>query len=404
MDVEETPTGYVVKLAVPEGEVAFAFEEMEQFRTHQLETRLTTWQRIPGQSIEPFSARLNILSLSNREAYRRNLDDAFGKGGWTTLLNRACSVIESYWKKRSRSVDFTEIPESESVAFFCHPLLVRGANIIFGQGDSGKTWLALALARSHVIGEPVIGMDWGTRGNALYIDYEADAQTLSERCQLLGGRPSGLRYWPGSGVPLSEQVPGLKREISRHEISFVVVDSAGLACGGEPEKAEMAIRYFNAVQSLGVPSLTIAHLRKGGEDDTQPFGSNFWHTSARQIWKVKGSQDEGEVERRMGLFHMKWNNVPRRERPIGIRIRMDSGRVVMERGEVEDDVRPGGDSVGQRIRRLLAGGKMSVNDLADALDKRPSHIRTELGRLRGVVQLGKTDDGSYEWGLLSNEE
>jgi len=397
-EIMETDNGLLVSLEIEGGYVRLAFENIEQFKSHQIESDVTTWQEVPGLTSEPFSARLNVLSLNNREMYRRNLDDAFGKGGWTTILNRACGLVRHSWQNRERSVDYQSYKGPTRSAYALPPYLVYGSNIFFGQGNSGKTWLGLLCARSHVTGEAMLGAEWSGTGNALYVDYEADGETLAERCYMLGGWPEGLRYWPAGGVPLTDQLPALRAEIAKRKITFVVVDSAGLACGGEPEKAEVAIRYFNAIQSLKVPTLTIAHQRKNGETDEQPFGSNFWHTSARQIWKVRGDEQEEAEQREIGLFHTKWNNVPRRERPIGVRMEMRNGGVSFWRTTIADTF-DGSMSLPVRIRKLLIRqGEMTVKEIAADTGAAPATVRMALNqRVKGGVSLSRNEKGEQLW-------
>src|ERR671912_50873 len=58
------------------------------------------------------------------------------------------------------------------------------------------------------------------------------------------------------------------------------------------EDAEVALRYFRALRSLRVGTLTLAHVSSGEHGSDKPFGSVFWHNSARQTWYLE------RVERR----------------------------------------------------------------------------------------------------------
>lgn len=327
-EIQETETGYLISVPVTDGTVRLAFEQVEQPKSHTLEADLTVWQESANLPPDPFSARLNIMSLSNRETYRRQLDDAFGKGGWTTILNRACGMVRHAWETRDPSCVLQDAPESMALPVLLPPFAVAGPSILFGDGGSGKTYFALAIAICVATGAPFMGEDSRVM-RTLYVDYEADAATLKGRAgelatgMGLNGDRIPLDYWPAQGVSVMDLVPSLRRKVQRDNIGLLIVDSAGLAAGGEPERAETAIRYFNALAALRVPSVTIAHQTKAG-DDKYPFGSIFWHNSARCTWNVKLLQEETGNVSRLGLFNRKSNN-SRLAPPIGALMRWDDG-------------------------------------------------------------------------------
>ena len=65
----------------------------------------------------------------------------------------------------------------------------------------------------------------------------------------------------------------------------LVVDSIVPATGGDPSDPTIPSRYFGALQRMGVPSLSLAHVTKV-HDPTYPFGSAFWHNLARVTWSL----------------------------------------------------------------------------------------------------------------------
>jgi hypothetical protein len=376
-ELQETETGYLLSLPTTDGMIRAAFEHVEQARSHEINADVTLWQEIPGVTIEPFSARLNILSLSSRESYRRHLDDAYGKGGWTTILNRACGMVRAAWQNRPQSIAIDDAPERTYDTYRVEPFLVsHGPTVWFGDGGAGKTTVALSVSRQL--------------GRVLYIDYEWDPAEVKDRLQMMGGG-NGLRYMSGGGVPLADQLPGLRREIAAHGIEYLIVDSAGLACGGEPEKAEMAIRYFNALKALGIPSLTIAHVTKSGEDQ-RPFGSAFWHFAPRLTWNVKGN-DETEDELRIGFFCRK-SNVAKRPKPFGIRVGFFDQKIDIEIRELWPEFSeylP----LRQRVRQhLLSRGKSEVKNIAQELDAKHDSVYRVLRKMPDAMVSGK------EWMII----
>ena len=103
--------------------------------------------------------------------------------------------------------------------------------------------------------------------------------------RLCGDEMPAIVYIPCSR-PLADDVDRIRREVMRHGIGYLVVNSVGLACDGPPEAAEVAIRFFGALRELGLGSLLVAHVNRSG-DTERPFGSAFWHNGMRLTWYAK---------------------------------------------------------------------------------------------------------------------
>jgi hypothetical protein len=66
--------------------------------------------------------------------------------------------------------------------------------------------------------------------------------------------------------------------------SYSVATSNGDTMGGETAARE----YFNGLATIGLPSLTIAHVTgNAGRFPDKPFGSVFVHNLARETWAVE---------------------------------------------------------------------------------------------------------------------
>jgi AAA domain len=400
--VEQTTTGYLVTIPAAGGLVRFRFDGLEH-RRRSTDADVTVWQEIPGVTREPFTARLDTVSLSNRESFRRQLDEMFGKGmAWTSLLNRGCQMARQALLDTDPSVNLlaAELPAPRSSLL--PPLIMAGPNMLFGQGGAAKTTIAQAIGSAVAAGAEILGLK-SLQAAVLFLDYEDALENMQPRARMLvrgADLPTELpfHYWPARGIPLPEMVPALLRKISEANIGLLIVDSAALAAGGEPERAETAIRYFNALAQLGIPSLIIAHVTKGDEDQW-PFGSIFWHNSARNTWNVKLLQEQEEDVVHVGLFHRK-SNTTRRQAPIGLRIEFGLTAIRIDREELQPE-RAGEVSLAKRIERALASGAGSVNDLAKEFSTKQETVRRTLNRNKGRFRNldTKAADGSDLWGL-----
>jgi hypothetical protein len=177
-------------------------------------------------------------------------------------------------------------------------LVPDGPTILFGQGGSGKG----AVAASWIV-------DLVRDGRyVLVLDYEGNGQEWSRRIHSLDpfAHASGLiRYWTPNG-PLHQVADSIRGWIEDESTEYLVVDSAGMAAGTDPLKPEAAINYAAALVTIGLPSLTLAHVTKAaGEAGRYPFGSVMWHNAARMTWNLR-QDDSGNTI----LRHRKASNYP----------------------------------------------------------------------------------------------
>ena len=400
-EIDETETGYLVSIPSSEGWVRFNFESVEQHRSHSIDADLTVWQDIPGVNTSPFTGRLNILSLSQRANYRRQLDDAFGAGGWTPMLNRACQLVKHAWTEKDWSVDLSKVRADTETRYAIRPLIPEGLpSMLIGAGDIGKTYVAQRLAKGAIDDQPLLD-DAGPGGSVLMVDYESTGRDTKKRLLKLGlDSFERFIYWPGRGRPLPEMVPALARVCAERDVRLLVVDSAALACGGDPKDEQVATRYFNALATLGVSSLTISHLTKDEKDDRHPFGSIYWFNSARMVWNLKGGDPESNP-RHLGLFCRK-SNEDARPRPIGIRMTFGDGTVEIEQEPLVSEFTEYL-SLPKRLRARLITGAKSVKELAELEGAKPGSLKKALSRMAEVTSLGLSDDGSGLWGLRADE-
>lgn len=339
--------GVRVRVPTAMGVVALTFTEMEK-TARALDAEVEVRLEGPGQRGDAYSQRLNLLSASQRTEMRRDLDALYGKEiGWTAVLNTALTLARSAYVNQERAVAVREIVDTEEAPEVVATLLPAGVpTVVFGHGSAGKTYLVLRLCVGVALGQPVCGLAV-QRGAVLYIDYEDTDTNWKRRVRRitegLGYEELpdlALHYWPARGIPLPDQIDAIRQTVERLGITLVVVDAAADACGGEPEKAEVALRYFNALDKLGpgITTLTIAHVAGANTDDSErPFGSVYWHNRARRTWFVRRVQEEESDVIDVGLYCKKVND-GRKPRPLGLRLAFEgrSGPVRIEQASLTD--------------------------------------------------------------------
>ena len=198
--------------------------------------------------------------------------------------------------------------------------------------------------------------------------------------------------------------------IEQERVEYVVCDSVGFAANGAPESAEAATTYFQAVRQFGpgVGSLHLAHVTKPtaeAPDPMKPFGSVFWHNSARSTWFIKRTIDtsDGSDTFSLAVIHRK-ANLGKLRPPVGLEITFTHDRANMRRidvAEVEEFAK--GLPVKLRVRQALKRGALTVAELVEETGEKRDTIEKALtrgkGRLFACITTG-TPDGVHRWGLL----
>jgi len=274
-------------------------------------------------------------------------------------------------------------------------------SILFGDGGSLKSYLALYVA----------GTIAHQGAAVLYCDWELAGEDHHERLRSLFGAALPRVHYLRCDRPLVEESDRVRREAGRLGVEYLICDSVGFATPGPPESAEMAVGYFRAIRQIGIGgSLHLAHSTKATTDDPhrkptfrglKPFGSAFWHNSARSTWYVQRSADEAKHV--IGLFHQKANTGPMLP-AVGLSVRFGPDATVLTREELADyhDL-----SVGlplrQRITAALKDGPKTVASIAEEIGAKLDTVEKTLKRsTRAFTSVIKSSDGIHRWALLDD--
>ena len=274
---------------------------------HELIAELSVWCELPGArtvdgtlSIADFNlssarARQDRAKLLATRASTRDLD-------WNSLIEEFCQRVLQADRVGQPAGDLRAIerpdPKEDTIEVSGLALPKRHPTILFGDGGTGKSYLALYIAgRMAEKGIPVALFDWELAGD----DHRDRLERLFPE-----GMPQIM--YARCERPLVFEADRLRRIVRENGIEFSVFDSIAFACDGPPESAETAGRYFRAVRQIGGGSFHVAHISKAEGADKKPFGSTFWHNGARSTWFVQlaeGSADSDVLQ--IGLFNRKAN-------------------------------------------------------------------------------------------------
>jgi len=261
------------------------------------------------------------------------------------------------------------------------PILQRHPMILFGDGGSAKSYLALHIA-STLAGRGI---------KVLFADWEFSPEDHRERLERLNGpsMPRDTLHYVRCAGPLVAEMARLQKHIVTHQIQYIVCDSIAFAVPGRPEDAENASAYFRAVRYLGIGSLHLAHTTKSHEHgEDKPFGSVFWSNGARSVWLVKRNGDQGDGSNvvEVALSHKK-SNTGRRLSTFGLRLSFSPDRTRVDRFDVADSVDLAGSlPLWQRVKSLVSTRPMTVDEIGRELSAKPDSVRKVVQRMDMFVR------------------
>lgn len=403
-----------VLLPIPTGTVTFAFTELTAGK-RAIDSTLLIQVNAPGKRRTQFASRLNLESSSGREGLRRELEGVHGKTdmNWTALISDACSLAAEAWRGIDTSAELRDVALPEvrqwAVDNFAPENVVT---IIFGMGGSGKSYLVADIALCCLYGMPWMGLRTTPVGGVLVIDYEDREDEWRRRVQQIAdghGWPfpeSGYRYLPGNAIPVADQIPRLRKLIADWDIGLIVVDSAASAVGDDLVVPTSASRMINALLTLNVTPLVLAHNTKA-EDSSYPYGSIFFHNLARTTHYVEAIQEEGSNIVEVVIWNRKANRG--KQKPISLRmtfpINDDNGPVNIDMTTqiplpLQSDTRNNREQI---MRLLIASShSLSAREISDATGIVVENVRNTLSRNtdwfvnteRGMWDLKRRDEAA----------
>ena len=182
------------------------------------------------------------------------------------------------------------------------------------------------------------------------------------------------------------------------------MDSAGPACGGEPESAEATNRFFSALRELRVATLTLAHVSK--DRPKHAFGSVYWQNHPRRVYRLSSDQRPGDSSFVLGLTNTK-SNWGQRLAPIGLRVAFEGDAVTFDRADIRDVPELEQErSLRVRMKDLLARNEgMPVQEIAHELDENDNQVRARLndGKGKDFTNINPGEKVAL-WGLVSHRE
>lgn len=353
----------------------------------------------PGYQPHLTQGQLNLVAMNTRSSFSKRLKELYPEANWDEILETVCVLGLRHLRQGEPVLRLTVDADIPAPIHRLSPLVYDGLpTVLFGPGGTGKSYLALFCAMLVEHGGWEANL-CGLPGPALYLDYESDFADLVSRAKrirnghqkLIGVEPLYRRCH----IPLADDLPAIQRLVADSDIRFLVIDSLAAACGMELERAETAIRFFNALRSLRVASLILAHVAKNSEEKTI-YGSVFFSNFARSVWEMKKAQEAGEHITRVGLYHRKTNLGPLQQ-PLGFKLHFGEA-FSLESTDLNDEPSLAESlPLASRIKGTLKSGAKSAKELSEELGVELPQVKARLSD--GLLKWS-TKVGEGKWGLL----
>ena len=377
-----------------------------------MSAELTIYMPLNGKVRTLTSGVVNLSALVTRDRLIKRLTELAELVDWRRVVETVCvRGVQEY--RRGEPIESLEPSDQDTpTRFVLNPYVYDNhPTLLYGPGDSGKSFLALYWACLLASGGMENGLSTHPDGhNVLYLNWEMQAAEMRTRVKMLRASHPGLTKAPlhrWCVGPLSEFAPDLKAEVVEKGIGVVIIDSLAPATGGEITGAEPVVRFFQSLSSLRCASILIGHVAKGGEGkEATAYGSVFYFNLSRSVYEVKKIQEEESGSYRMALYHRK-NNLGRRQAATGFALTVDDDKATVSQFDpAEDATLSMGLPLHVRISQKMADGhEWTAKLLSDYLCEDLNLVRKTLNQHVGAkwkrTHEGKSGRGDETtWRIL----
>ncbi len=333
-----------------------------------------------------------LSSGSGREALRKKLEGTVPGPPWGAYLEEAAYHLAQASRQGEPLITLTGVVSSPTRELVPRLLYEGEPTLIYGDGDTGKSLLAAALAAAVRAGVALpFGLKPACSTAVAYLDWETSADTLNARLALLAAGwkiPVPEIIYKRMTRPLVDESATLAAEFARRNVGFVVVDSMMFAVvTGETSAYHEAITTFYRALRLFAPAATLVVSHVTGEDArrggaARPFGGAFAYNGPRLILEAKRDRDLPGTA--IVLTCTKANNLPRRPDPVGLLFRDGGDAMTVSALDLRDAAPEvtASASLTYRIELALARGIQDPDAIAKELEAKLETVKRLLRRIR----------------------
>jgi alkylated DNA nucleotide flippase Atl1 len=411
--ITATPGEYVVSWTFPDALVEL---EAGRLRTHtdgRVQATVKVFATLPGRERETYHhENMNLAAGQTRRRVAQTLEERLPRDSisWDRVIETSCRVILEREEQGSPARRLQPVT-SVDVRYMLGRVILEGLSVLsFAPGGHFKSFVAIYKALLLENGLPFQGRDT-QQTNTLILDWEVSEAEAARRCTMLAnglqqqGMGGDIRFplYRHCTGPMQDEASDIAKVIAKHDVKFVVIDSAGLACGGDVASSELAIQFFNTLRKVtaytGAAADIQTHTTKADRREENhrrlPIGSIYWENLPRITWEIRSERERQGVYR-VGLFPRKCNMGDLE--PVGLRMIFDRDSLVVESAPASDVLTETG-ATQTIILDELARGAAGIPELVEATGTTPGAVRTALTTMKGRGLVNNAERGV--WTLAS---
>lgn len=346
-------------------------------------------------------SQINFISDRTRKSHANTLKSKRPDFAWEEMIDQVSYEVQFRARQGEAVQELFAGSETAPPKYILKPFIISNyPTIIFGERSSAKSTLALIFSQQIMLPwkDNPLGLDVPDKSvRCLYLDWETDSDTINWQLSRLdkgmdmGG---GFINYRRCAQPLAQDIEQIMNHISATESEVIIIDSLGVACGGDLNKSEAPLAFFAALRQLKTTSVILAHTSKDRENKHKSvFGSAYFENMARNIFEIQKRQDFDENEMDIVLFNRKPPPFAGMHKPIGFKLIFTEDTMsisVHDPKNVSEFVARM--STANRIMIVLRNKPFTPKELSEELEVTNDNVRNALLRLKNknlVVKVGE---------------
>lgn len=210
------------------------------------------------------------------------------------------------------------------------------------------------------------------------LDWEDNRDEWAERLHRMQVPAESVPYREPRG-PLTHPkiLADVRAWVDGEGVELVAVDSVIPAAGGvDAMKPEAPTAYYSALRQLERPSLSLGHVPKDKAQGQHPFGSTYWATQQRLIWRIERIEDGSRhLLKLVNTKHSRWPWTPDMLMEVGW---SEAGPLRVRSGlNLTEDPAPLIDRI---VLAVTVGGSLTAEAIAERVGSDSRTVRRTVDR------------------------
>lgn len=404
-DIEELAAGY--RLNCKEHQISITASRINSHRDGRVTAEFAVYTRAPGYAGLLHRSQINLLSTRSRQALCKELSGRY-EAPWAEIIEEASSLLLERIRQGQPLQYLSTEAESQPTQYLIDPIVpFYQTTCIFGLPGTMKSYTAILACVLVTLPwyDNQLGLKMPeTPSPCLYLDWESSYGLVNQRLKKLqlGHELPPISFaYRHCALPLADDIEQIKKMADECRAKFLIIDSLGGACGGDIYSPEPALRFFGALRALPqVTPLILAHTSKDMGKEKTILGTVYFWAYSRQIWETKSTQEAGQTEVTIGLFHRKANE-DQLHKPLGFQFCFTPESVTVARADVRESFLEQL-SLAEQVKEVLRGGAMTLAEISEETGAQKNQVSLTLSRLRNKGQVVRLPQG--KWGLAQNHQ